>query len=93
MTVHLLIYCLVQFPISEIPTTLNITGLTSRFQVVALCLTLNTRTPLRPGLFSFVFEPPNYRVSHVVNTNGPLVIVNKLVAKRWPSFLTIVACD
>jgi len=85
MTVRLLIHCLVQFPVSEIPMTLNIAGVTSRFQVVALCLILNTRTPLPPGLFSF------YRASHVVNTNGPLVIVNKLVAKRWPSFLTIVA--
>jgi hypothetical protein len=74
--------------------TLNISGVTSRFQVVALCVILNTRTPLTPGLFSCVFEPPNYRASHAVNRNVPLVITNKLVAKRrlrWPSFLTNVA--
>jgi hypothetical protein len=74
--------------------TLNISDVTSRFQIVALCVILNTRTSPPPGLFSCVFEPPNYRASHVVNTNVPLVITNKLVAKRrlrWPSFLMNVA--
>jgi len=69
--------------------TLNISGVTSRFQVVALCVILKTRIPLPPGLFICVFEPPNYRASHIANTNGPLVITNNLVAKR--RFLTNVA--
>ena len=73
---------------------LNISDVASRFQTVALYVILNTRTPLPSGIFSWGFEPPNYTASHVVNTNVPLVITNKLVAKRklrWPSFLPNVA--
>jgi hypothetical protein len=74
--------------------TLNISDVTSRFQIVAWYIILNTRTPLPPGHFSCVFEPPNYRASHIVDTDVPLVITNKPVAKRrlrWPSFLRNVA--